>query len=70
MNNENQQKVTQLETEIKRLEKEKTQIQESCTHKETKVKFVEGTNEMKLHCIVCNKAIGYPSQEQIDKFLG
>lgn len=70
MNNENQQKVTQLETEIKRLEKEKSQIQDSCLHKETKVKFAEGTNEMKLYCKVCNKAIGYPSKEQIDEFLG
>lgn len=69
MNNENQQKVTQLETEIKRLEKEKSQIQDSCLHKETKVKFAEGTNEMKLYCKDCNKAIGYPSKEQIDEFL-
>lgn len=70
MENEKQQKVTQLESEIKRLEKEKVQIQEGCLHKETKVKFAEGTNTMKLYCKDCNKEIGYPNQDQIKVFLG
>jgi hypothetical protein len=70
MENDKQQKVTQLETEIKRLEKEKVQIQEDCLHKETKVRFAEGTNTMKLYCKFCNKEVGYPNQDQINEFLG
>tara|TARA_R110000803_G_scaffold138679_2_gene205464 strand:+ start:2416 stop:2628 length:213 start_codon:yes stop_codon:yes gene_type:complete len=69
MENDNQIKVNDLESEIKKLEKAKIEIQESCDHKESKVKFVDNTNTMKLFCVTCNKSIGYPSKEEIEKFL-
>ena len=62
-------KVNALESEIKRLEREKIEIQNSCNHKETKVKFVDDTNQMRLYCITCNKAIGYPNQDEMNEFL-
>ena len=69
MDNEKIQKINSLDTKIRELNKEKESIQESCSHKKSKVKFETGTNNMKLYCSDCDKEIGYPTKEQIDEFL-
>lgn len=62
--------VDKIEREVKSLEKEKEIIQNDCNHKgETFVAFDE-TNSMKKYCSKCKKELGYPSQEEQDKFLG
>ena len=70
MEDDKRQKINSLDTKIKELSKEKESIQDSCTHKITKVKFETGTNTMKLYCAECDKEVGYPTKEQIDEFLG
>ena len=63
-------KVEEIEKEVKDLEKEKEIIQTECKHKgETYVQF-DKTNSMKKYCSVCKHELGYPSQEEQDKFLG
>jgi hypothetical protein len=69
MENENSKKITEIDEQIKALNKEKEEIQSKCIHKETKVKLEIGTNTPKLYCSVCNKEIGYPSREQLNDFL-
>lgn len=69
MDNEKKHKITSIDNQIKVLNKEKETIQDSCNHKNTKVKFENGTNNMKLYCSECDKEIGYPSKEQINEFL-
>jgi hypothetical protein len=69
MENENSKKITEIDAQIKALNKEKEEIQSKCIHKETKVKLEIGTNTPKLYCSVCNKEIGYPSREQLNDFL-
>lgn len=62
-------RINQLNKQIKDLEKEKTEIQQECSHKLTKVKFLEGTNTMRLFCKECDSLLGFPSQPEIDEFL-
>jgi len=44
----NAEKINNIEKQIKHLETEMTSIQEKCTHKETRVKFKDGTNNMRV----------------------
>lgn len=69
MDNEKKHKITSIDIQIRELNKEKETIQESCTHKNTKIKFETGTNNMKIYCSECDKEIGYPSKDQINEFL-
>lgn len=66
---DNAKKINEIEQQIKTLEKEKRVIQEECSHKETQVRFEEGSNSMRLYCCNCNHLLGWPSQVEIDKFL-
>ena len=43
------QKIQSLDTQIKILSKEKETLQDTCKHNETKVKFENGTNTMKVY---------------------
>jgi RNase P subunit RPR2 len=62
-------RINELNKQIKDLEKEKTEIQQECSHKLTKVKFLEGTNTMRLFCKECDSLLGFPNQQEIDEFL-
>ena len=62
-------KVKFINDEIKKLEKLKNEIQDSCTHKETYIKFSEKGGTPKTICCDCEKEIGYPSQSKLEKFL-
>lgn len=63
------QKIQSLDDQIKVLSEEKVLLQSTCNHNESKVKFENGTNTMKLYCKECDKEVGYPSQSQIKEFL-
>lgn len=62
-------RINELNKQIKNLEKEKEEIQNNCTHKETYVKFLEGTSDMRLFCKSCEVLVGFPNEEQKYKFL-
>jgi len=60
-----------LKESIKSLEKELNDIQESCQHSEYKIANCPKENSgfsLKRVCKVCEKEIGYPSQEEIDNW--
>lgn len=65
----NAEKINIIENKIKHLEKEMTGIQKSCTHKETRVKFKDGTNNMRLYCCECNRELGIPNNQEVVNFL-
>jgi uncharacterized protein YhaN len=62
-------KVKQINQEIKKLERLKNEIQGNCRHKETYIKFSENGGTPKTVCCNCEKEIGYPSQNRLEKFL-
>lgn len=66
---EHDKNIEKIENQIKELEKEKLEIQNTCPHKNKKIKFEDGKNTMRLYCVECNTPLGYPSQDEIDKFL-
>jgi septal ring factor EnvC (AmiA/AmiB activator) len=60
-----------IKSSIKDLEKELRTIQNSCTHKDYKVKNCPKENSefaLRRVCTECEKEIGYPSQEEIDNW--
>ena len=61
--------VTKIERELKDLEKQKEDLQESCKHSETQAGFNE-SKDMRLFCKQCKKEVGWPTQAQQDEFLG
>jgi len=61
--------VTKIEQEVRVLEKQKEDLQESCKHAETHVAFNESKN-MRLFCKQCKKEVGWPTQAQQEEFLG
>lgn len=62
-------RINELNKQIKNLVQEKNEIQKTCTHKQKKVRFLDGTNNMRLFCEECDLMIGFPSQIEIDEFL-
>ena len=65
----NAEKINIIEKKIKHLEKEKTGIQEMCTHKETRVRFKDGGSDMRLYCCECNRELGIPNNQEVNNFL-
>ena len=63
--------VRDLESQIDVLCGKLKTIQDSCRHPEKEMKFIniEGKQEVRWVCGVCNKIIGYPTPEDVKKFL-
>jgi len=62
-------KVKNIDSQIKKLEKEKQEIQKECRHNSTYIKFKDGSSVTVKYCCECEKEVGYPSQQELDKFL-
>lgn len=61
-------KISSIETEIKRLERLKVDIQSECTHTESSARFND-KNSIRIFCNYCNLELGYPNSNQIKTFL-
>jgi hypothetical protein len=61
-------KITQINQEIKNLQRIKTEIQDGCHHKKTTIKF-DSTNTPRVMCCECEKDLSYPSREELQGFL-
>ncbi len=55
-------RINKLRNEIQQLEKELSELQESCMHKEFKLDLYKGS--IIKRCMICTKRIGYPSEEE------
>ena len=62
-------KVKFINSEIKKLEKLKDEIQSECKHEETEIKFINGGNTPRVVCSNCEKDLKYPDKERLDTFL-
>jgi len=62
-------KVNFINSEIKKLEQLKNEIQNECKHKNTKIKFVEGKNTPRVVCEECDKDLCYPDNKRLETFL-
>jgi peptidoglycan hydrolase CwlO-like protein len=65
------QRVQEIKKTIKELEKEVESIQGECLHNEYEVKNCPTENKsfcLKKVCKNCHKDLGYPSQEEINKW--
>jgi len=62
-------KVKSLNDQIKELEKIREEIQTECRHKNTYLKFADGTSKVKEYCCDCEKELGYPEPKKLDFFL-
>lgn len=62
-------RICEIIKQIKDLEKEKKEIQSNCMHKQTHIKFIEDSNNLRLFCKECELILGFPSQEEINEFL-
>lgn len=59
-----------LKRDLKDTQKKIDSIQSDCSHKESELAMVpNGTFKVIVRCKVCDKLIGYPSQEELDNFL-
>lgn len=61
----NDKKVEIIKKEIKSLKEDIEEIQSSCDHKEHKLIFKEKDKRVVKICIVCEKQIGYPSNDEL-----
>lgn len=51
------------------LQKELEKIQKDCNHIKKIIKFNQNDNRYMWTCIECQKAIGYPTPDEIQRFL-
>jgi len=62
-------KVKSLNSEIKRLEKLKEEIQSDCRHKNTYLKFEGDCSTIRVYCRDCEKQMGIPNPKDVEIFL-
>jgi|TARA_R110001592_G_C12876845_1_gene724323 transcription initiation factor IIE alpha subunit len=60
--------VNNIENKISKLVKEKTNIQQSCSHKEVMINFDE-QRSIKKYCSECKRELGYATKEEEADFL-
>jgi hypothetical protein len=60
--------ISQINQEIKKLEKIRDEIQDGCRHNKTTIKF-DNNNTPRVVCCECEKNLRYPSREKLEVFL-
>jgi hypothetical protein len=55
--------------EIKSLEKELSELQESCLHPKYTIRNCQNSFSLKRICDVCQSDLGYPTQQEMDKWM-
>ena len=55
--------------EIKSLEKELSELQESCLHPKYTIRNCQNSFSLKRICDVCQSDLGYPTQQEKDKWM-
>ena len=60
--------INKIENKLKELEKEKENIQSSCTHKEVVINF-DDKRSIKRYCSECKRELGYATREEEQDFL-
>lgn len=63
--------VKEIYTLLKEKNKELDEIQSNCIHPKLKLKDIHPSNlsDIRKCCDVCEKILGYPSQDELDKWI-
>jgi sulfur relay (sulfurtransferase) complex TusBCD TusD component (DsrE family) len=61
----NDKKVENIKNEIKTLTENIKEIQITCTHDQTKLKYLEEEKRVVKICVNCEKRVGYPTNEEL-----
>ncbi len=64
------QKINRINTEIKKLEREKECIQGMCCHETKKIKFIDNLKSYMNVCVDCDSVLRHPSKEELMTYLG
>lgn len=67
-NNDILKHINQIENQVKKLEKEKENIQDKCSHKDWTINFDE-QRSLKKYCSECKRELGYATKEEERNFL-
>lgn len=63
------QEINRINTEIKKLEKEKECIQGMCCHESKKIKYIDNLKSYMNVCNDCDKVVGHPQQDDLMDYL-
>ena len=61
----NDKKVENIKKEIKTLKDNINEIQSTCEHPQTKLKFLEKEKRVVKLCLDCEKKVGFPTNEEL-----
>jgi len=59
----------EIDHQLKKLGKEKKEIQDKCFHKVDGIIKFDESNILKVYCCDCYKELRYPTKEEQDNFL-
>ena len=65
-------KMDKLQVKLKKIQKEIKELQNACSHEETRVGFNQTSPNfvrVMVICKNCDKCVRYPSKEESDRFL-
>lgn len=64
-----QEKIRNLQTEIKNCKHAISEIQKTCKHPKEEITLIEerGTKHLKVICSVCKKTLRYPDEDDLEK---
>jgi len=71
-NNEIKKEADSLSEDIKKSEKRLEEIQDQCSHKESKITNIAkggGSAAYRLVCTTCGREVGYPTPTELENFL-
>lgn len=65
MEEDKKKKINDIKDTIKSLKTDLKELQNTCTHSEDIIKFDIKTNSVRKICRICQKIIGYPTEDEL-----
>lgn len=65
MEEEKKKKVNEIKDNIKSLKTDLKDLQNTCTHIDTTIKYHVKSNSVKKICNICQKVLGYPTDQEL-----
>jgi len=65
MEEDKKKKINDIKDTIKSLKTDLKELQNNCTHSEDTIKFHAKTNSVRKICNICQKIIGYPTEDEL-----
>ena len=65
MEEDKKKKINDIKENIKSLKTDLKELQNTCSHSATTIKFHVKTNGVKKICNICQKVLGYPTEDEL-----